>query len=237
MRLTPSSHPLAAQVDRPMRRTLLNCLKAVRPLRVGPIMKRRKFISLFGGFAATWPLLAQAQIGARRARIGVLVPFPKDDTEGQKRVATFLHELERLGWVEGRNLEIEYRWVTSDPPRAAMEMTQLQLDVIFTIATPLAAALQQATRTLPIVFVMVADPVAAGLVASLQKPGGNITGFQNFDYGISTKWLELLKEIAPHVARVGVIRDPTISSNLAQFAAIQSVSRSFAVELTPTRWS
>lgn len=196
-------------------------------------MQRRKFIRLFGGFAATFPLAARARIAARKARLGMLIPFPQDDTEGQKRVATVRRELERLGWAEGRNLEIVYRWATSDIQRAAVEMTQLQPDVILTIATPPAAALQQATGTLPIVFVMVADPVAAGLVSSLQKPGGNLTGFQNLDYGMSTKWLELLKEIAPHVARVGVVRDPTVSSNVAQYAAVQSVSRSFQVELTP----
>ena len=196
-------------------------------------MKRRKFITLIGGAAAAWPLAVRAQLGERKARIGVLMPFPKDDPQGQTRIAAFLQELQRLGWTEGRNLQIEYRWVTGDLPKAAMELTQLQPDVIFATATPSVAALQQATRSLPIVFVMVADPVAAGFVASLAKPGGNITGFPNFEYGISTKWLELLKEIAPHVTRVGVIRDPTVTSNVGQFAAIQSVAPSFGVELTP----
>lgn len=196
-------------------------------------MKRREFITLFAGATATWPLAALAQIGERKARIGVLMPFPKDNSEGQARIAAFLQELQKLGWSDGRNLQIEYRWATGDLPKAAAELTQLRPDVIFATATPSVAALQQATRTLPIVFVMVADPVTAGFVASLAKPGGNITGFPNFEYGISTKWLELLKEIAPHVTRVGVIRDPTITSNVGQFAAVQSVAPSFGVELTP----
>jgi ABC-type uncharacterized transport system substrate-binding protein len=196
-------------------------------------MRRREFITLLGGTATTWPLAARAQPSERKARIGVLMPFPKENLDGQARIAAFLQEMQKLGWTEGRNLQIEYRWATDDLTKAATELTQLSPDVIFATATPSVAALQQATRTLPIVFVMVADPVAAGFVASLAKPGGNITGFPNFEYGISAKWLELLKEIAPHVTRVGVIRDPTITSNVGQFAAVQSVAPSFGVELTP----
>ena len=195
-------------------------------------MRRREFISLLGG-AATWPLAARAQQPERMRRIGVLMPFPVDNSEGQARIAVFLQELQKLGWNDGRNLQIEYRWATSDFRKAATELAALPLDVIFATATPSVAALQQATRTLPIVFVMVADPVTAGFVASLAKPGGNITGFPNFEYGIGTKWLELLKEIAPRVTRVGVIRDPTVPSSVGQFAAIQSVAPSFGVELTP----
>lgn len=147
--------------------------------------------------------------------------------------AAFLQELQKLGWNEGRNLQIEYRWATRELRKAATELVELEPDVIFATATPSVAALQDVTRTLPIVFVMVADPVTAGFVASLAKPGGNITGFPNFEYGIGTKWLELLKEIAPRLTRVGVIRDPAVTSNVGQFAAIQSVAPSFAVEVTP----
>jgi len=197
-------------------------------------MRRREFIGLIG--AAVLPLVANAQQAERMRRIGVLMPFAKDNSEAQARIAAFLQELQRLGWTTDRNLQVEYRWSTGDADssrKAATELAALPLDVIFATATPSVAALQQATRTLPIVFVMVADPVTAGFVASLAKPGGNITGFPNFEYGISTKWLELLKEIAPRVTRVGVIRDPTVTSNVGQFAAIQSVAPSFGVELTP----
>jgi putative ABC transport system substrate-binding protein len=194
-------------------------------------MRRREFIGLFG--AAVLSPVASAQQAERIRRIGVLVPFSKDDSDGQARIAAFLQELQKLGWSEGRNLQIEYRWTTGDLQKAATELAALPLDAIFATATPSVAALQQATRTLPIVFVMVADPVTAGFVASLAKPGGNIAGFPNFEYGIGTKWLELLKEIAPRVIRVGVIRDPTVTSNVGQFAAIQSVAPSFGVELTP----
>jgi putative ABC transport system substrate-binding protein len=197
-------------------------------------MRRRAFIGLVG--AAVLPLVASAQKAERVRRIGVLMPFAKDNPEGQARIAAFLQELQRLGWAADRNLQVEYRWTTGDAEtsrNAAAELVALPLDVIFAAAVPPVAALQQATRTLPIVFVMVTDPVAAGLVSSLAKPGGNITGFPNLEYGLSTKWLELLKEIAPRVTRVGVIRDPTITSNVGQFSAIQSAAPSFGVELAP----
>ena len=198
-------------------------------------MRRREFIGLIGG-AAALPFVANAQQGERIRRVGVLVPFAKDDAVGQARIAAFLQALQQLGWTTDRNLQVEYRWTTGDldtSRKAAMELASLPLDVIFATATPSVAALQQATRTLPIVFVMVADPVTAGFVSSLAKPGGNITGFPNFEYGIGTKWLELLKEISPRITRVGVIRDPTVTSNVGQFAAVQSVAPSFGVELTP----
>jgi putative ABC transport system substrate-binding protein len=193
-------------------------------------MKRREFIALIGG-AATIPLMAQAQQSERTRRIGVLMPFPKDNSEGQKRIAAFLQELQQLGWIDGRNLQIEYRWETGDIRRAAMELVALSLDVIFASTTPALAALQPATRTLPIVFAQVADPVSAGFVASMAQPGGNVTGFTNIEYGVGAKWLELLKEIAPRVTRVGVIRDPAVTASIGQFGAIQSVARSFGVEL------
>jgi putative ABC transport system substrate-binding protein len=198
-------------------------------------MRRRKFLRLVGSGTAAWLLAAHAQQAERMRRIGVLMPFAKDNPEAQARIAAFLQELQKLGWSTDRNLQVEYRWSTGDPGssrKAATELAALPLDAIFATATPSVAALQQATRTLPIVFVMVADPVTAGFVASLAKPGGNITGFPIFEYGIGTKWLELLKEIAPRVTRVGVIRDPTITSNVGQFAAIQSVAPAFGVELT-----
>lgn len=195
-------------------------------------MRRRQFLSVLSG-AATWPLVAPAQPTERRARVGLLMPVAIHNSNANARVAVFIQELQRRGWTEGQNLQIEQRWTAGDLSKAATELVELDLDVIFATATPAVAALQQATRTLPIVFVMVADPVNTGLVASLAKPGGNITGFANFEYGLATKWLELLKEIAPHITRVGVIRDPAITAGVGQFAAIQSVAPSFGVELTP----
>jgi len=199
-------------------------------------MRRRKFITLIGG-AAMWPLATRAQQPERTRRIGVLMPYPnQDNPEVQARLKVFLQELRHLGWSTDRNLQVEYRWTSGDTgssQKAAMEMAALPLDVILATSTPSVVALQQATSTLPIVFVMVADPVAAGFVASLAKPGGNMTGFPIFEYGIGTKWLELLKEIAPRITRVGVVRDPIVPSNVGQFAAIQSVAPSFGVELTP----
>ena len=196
-------------------------------------MQRREFILLLGGAAATWPLAARAQQAERMRRVGVLMPFAKDNPEAQARFAAFLQELQKLGWTESRNLQIEYRWDTGDLRKAATELVTLSPDVIVAYTTPAVAALQPATRTVPIVFVQVADPVTAGFVASLAKPGGNITGFTPFEYSIGAKWLELLKEIAPHVTRVGVIRDPTSTSSIGQFAAIQSATRSFGVEVSP----
>ena len=177
------------------------------------------------------PLMAQAQQSERTRRIGVLLPFPKDNLEGQTRIAAFLQEMQQLGWSDGRNLQIEYRWETGDIRKAAMELVALSPEVIFASTTPALAALQPVTRTVPIVFAQVADPVSAGFVANMAQPGANITGFTNIEYGIGAKWLELLKEIAPRVTRVGVIRDPTVTASIGQFGAIQSVARSFGVEL------
>jgi len=196
-------------------------------------MRRRDFIKVIAGSAAAWSLAARAQQAEQMRRIGVLMPFTKDNPEMQERLAAFLQELQKLGWTEGRNLQIEYRWDTGDLRKAATELVTLSPDVIVAYATPAVAALQPATRTVPIVFVQVADPVTAGFVASLAKPGGNITGFTPFEYSIGAKWLELLKEIAPHVTRIGVIRDPTSTSSIGQFAAIQSATRSFGVEVSP----
>src|SRR3974390_1676143 len=193
-------------------------------------MKRREFITLIGGMAA-WPLAAHAQQNERVRRIGVLMPLAKDNPEAQARTAAFLQELQKLGWTEGRNLQIEYRWDTGDLRKAATELVTSSPDVILASGTPAVAALQQATRTVPIVFAQVADPVSGGVVASLAKPGGNITGFTNFDYGMGAKWVELLKEIAPPVIRVGVIRDPTSTASIGLLAAIQSAARLFGLEV------
>ena len=196
-------------------------------------MRRRDFIKVIVGSATTWPLAVRAQQPERMRRVGVLIPFAKDNPEGLARIAAFVKELQQLGWTDGRNLQIEYRWDTGDLRKVATELVAMSPDVILAIATPAVAALQQATRTAPIVFTQVADPVSAGFVASLAKPGGNITGFTNLDYDIGAKWLELLEDIAPNVTRVGVIRDPTITSSIGQFVAINSVARSFGVQVSP----
>jgi putative ABC transport system substrate-binding protein len=199
-------------------------------------MKRRAFISLLGGAAAAWPLTARAQQGERMRRIGNLMNVPENDREVPARIAAFLEGMQQLGWTEGRNLSIDHRWATGDADhyrRYAAELVALAPDVILATASPSVVALQQATRTVPIVFVQVIDPVGAGLVASLARPGGNTTGFTAFEYGMSTKWLELLKEIAPTVTRVAIVRDPGITAGIGQFAAIQVAAPSFGVELTP----
>jgi putative ABC transport system substrate-binding protein len=196
-------------------------------------MRRRDFIKAIAGSGAVWPLAAHAQQNERMRRIGVLMPFAKDNPEGQARTAAFLQELQKLGWTEGRNLQIEYRWDTDDLRKAATELVALSPDVLFASTTPAVAALQQATRSVPIVFTQVTDPVSGGFVASLAKPGGNITGFTNVDYGFGAKWVELLKEIAPHVTRVGVVRDPTSTASIGQLGAIQTAALSFGLEVSP----
>src|SRR6516165_8334187 len=202
------------------------------PTRWITLMKRRDFITLAGGMAV-WPLAARAQQSEQMRRIGVLIPLAKDDPEAQARIAAFVQGLQKLGWTEGRNLQIEYRWDTGDLQKAATELVALSPDVIFANSTPAVAALQQATRSVPIVFAQVADPVSGGLVASLAKPGGNITGFTNFDYTMGAKWVELLKEIAPYVTHVGVIRDPIETVSIGQLAAIQAAARTFGLETSP----
>jgi hypothetical protein len=175
-------------------------------------IRRRDFITLLGG-AAAWPLATQAQQPERMRRIGVLMNLAADDTEAQARLAAFSQGLQELGWTVGRNVQIDYRWGAADPnhvPKGALELVALAPDVIMATSSPATAALLQATRTVPIVFVQVADPVGAGLVASLAQPGGNATGFSAFEYGISVKWLELLKEIAP---RSDAGSDPSRSNN------------------------
>ena len=199
-------------------------------------IKRREFITLLGGAAATWPLAARAQQPERVRRIGVLINPAADDPEGQGRLAAFLQALALLGWIVDRNVRIDYRWAAGDPDRArrgAAELVALAPDVILAATTPGVTAVQQATRTVPIVFVTVIDPVSAGFVSTLARPGGNTTGFALFEYGTSAKWLELLKQIAPRVTRVAVVRDPTQVSGTGQLAAIQAVAPSFGVELSP----
>jgi putative ABC transport system substrate-binding protein len=199
-------------------------------------MRRREFITLLGGAAAAWPIAARAQQPDQMRRIGVLMPLAADDTEGQTRLNAFLQGLRELGWTEGRNVRIDTRWAAGKPDeirKYAAEFAALAPDVILAAATPIVAALQPASRTVPIVFALVADPVAAGFVDSLSRPGGNITGFMNFEYGISAKWLELLKEISPRVTRVAVIRELTSPSGIGQFGALQTAAPSLGVELVP----
>jgi putative ABC transport system substrate-binding protein len=198
-------------------------------------VNRRSFITLFAG-AAAWPLAARAQQGERMRRIGMLMNLTADDRESQIRNAAFLQGLQQLGWTEGGNVRIDYRWAAGDADRFrryAAELVALAPDVILASASPAVAALQQATRTVPIVFVIVIDPVGVGFVASLPRPGGNTTGFTLFEYGVAGKWLELLKEIAPGVTRVAVLRDPAIAAGIGQLGAIQAVAPSFGVELSP----
>src|SRR5262249_40629866 len=192
------------------------------------------FIKLLGSGVAAWPLAARAQQGERVRRVGVLMNLAVGDPEGEARIAAFVQALQRLGWSEGRNLRIDYRWAADDAGalhRYAEELSALAPDVILAADAPSVQALQQATRTVPIVFAIVADPVGAGIIDSLARPGGNTTGFTPFEYGISGKWLELLKEIAPRVTRVAGLRDLTLG--LGQLGAIQSVAPSLGVELTP----
>jgi putative ABC transport system substrate-binding protein len=200
-------------------------------------MRRREFIALAGAAAAGWPLAARAQQGDRIRRIGVLMASAADDAESQARIAALLQGLQQLGWSDGRNVRIDTRWATTDSGdirRHAVELAALAPDVIVAATgTTTVAPLLQATRTVPIVFAVVIDPVGAGFVASLARPGGNATGFTIFEYGMSGKWLELLKEIAPRVTRAAVLRDPAIASGIGQFGAVQAVAPSLGVELSP----
>ena len=198
-------------------------------------MRRREFITLLGGAAAAWPLAARAQQGVRR--IGIVMNLAADDPEGQARVAAFLQGMQEAGWAVGRNAQIDIRWgMSGDPERIRKNVTELVTltpDAIFATTFPIVVGLQQATRSVPIVFAGLFDPVGAGLVASLARPGGNTTGFASFEYGLSVKWLELLKQVAPRVTRVAVLRDSLTAVGIGQLAAIQGVAPSFGVELTP----
>jgi len=198
-------------------------------------MKRREFITLLGGAAAAWPLAARGQQGERVRRIGVLAYWAADDAEGRARLAAFTHALKQLGWSDGRNLRIDIRWATADDiGRHAAELVTLAPDVLLAATgTATVASLLRATRSVPIVFATVIDPVGAGFVASLAHPGGNATGFTIYEYSMSGKWLELLKEIAPRVRRAGVVRDAAVASGIGQFGAVQIVAPSLGVEVTP----
>jgi putative ABC transport system substrate-binding protein len=198
-------------------------------------MRRREFISLLGGAVIAWPLAARAQQPERMRRIGVLSALAEDDQDNNARLEAFRQRLQQLGWTDGHNVRIDYRFVagkSENYSKYAAELVALAPDVILAPGSSLVPVLQ-ATRTIPIVFPIAADPVGSGLVESLSRPGGNATGFLLFEYDLSAKWLELLKEIVPGVARAGVLRDPTAITGIGQFAVIQSVARSVGVEVSP----
>jgi putative tryptophan/tyrosine transport system substrate-binding protein len=199
-------------------------------------LKRREFITLLGGaVAAAWPLAARAQQAERMRRVGMLTPLPADDPEVQRRYAGFLQGLQQLGWTDGRNIRIDARWSGGNASltrKYAEELARLAPDVIVATGSAGVEPMLQATRTVPVVFVIVPDPVGAGYVDSLARPGGNATGFLMFEYDLSAKWLELLKQIAPNVTRAAVLRDAAISSGVGQFAVIQSVARSVGVDVS-----
>jgi putative tryptophan/tyrosine transport system substrate-binding protein len=199
-------------------------------------MRRREFITLVGGAAATvaWLPLARAQQGERMRRIGVLFGLPADDPQGKAIIAVFLQALQQLGWTDGRNLQIEYRWGAGDAEalrKHAAELVTLTPDVMLATGGTSMGPLLQATRSVPIVFANVPDPVGSGFVESLSRPGGNATGFVQFEYNLSGKWLELLKQIAPDVTGAAILWDPTIIAGIGQFAVIQSVAPSLGVEV------
>jgi putative tryptophan/tyrosine transport system substrate-binding protein len=198
-------------------------------------MKRREFITLLGG-AAAWPLAARAQQGDRMRRIGVLMNTTADDPEGQARIAAFHQGLQESGWTLGRNARIDVRWGAFDADsshRYATELVALVPEVVVVSTSAAMGALQQMTRSVPIVFVNLVDPVGAGYVESLARPGGNATGFTAFEYGLSGKWLELLKEIAPSVTRAAVLRETAVAAGVGQYAIIQAVAPSLGIELRP----
>ena len=199
-------------------------------------MRRREFITLFGGIAAGWPLAARAQQPERVRRIGVLQGGTADDPNLQAGIAAFQQELQRLGWTDGGNVRIDRRHGAGDADttrKQAAELAALAPDVLLAGGSTSLGELLRATRTVPIVFYFVPDPVGSGWVKSLSRPGGNATGFMQFEYNLSAKWLEMLKEIAPRVTRVAVLWDPAIPAAIGQFAIIQSVAPSLGVELTP----
>jgi putative ABC transport system substrate-binding protein len=199
-------------------------------------MIRRQFITLIGGAAAGWPLAARAQQPDRVRRVGALMPTAIDDPQSKARMAAFQQELQRLGWIDGRNLRIDVRWTSGDDAdtrKYAAELAALAPDVILAAGSAAVGPLLQVTRVVPIVFAIVPDPVGGGFVESLAQPGGNATGFMTFEPGIAAKWLELLKEIAPRVKRAAVIRDAAITAGIGQWSAIQAVSPSIGIEVNP----
>jgi putative tryptophan/tyrosine transport system substrate-binding protein len=199
-------------------------------------MRRRKFIALLGSSAVAWPLGGACAAGGAHAHIGVLMNTAADNPEGQADVAAFQQALQKLGWTDGRNVRIDTRWGANDINRVsryAAELVAIPADIILASGTVSVAAFQHAARTIPIVFVQVSDPVGAGVVDTLARPGGNVTGFMNFEYSLSGKWLELLKQIAPRLTRAAVVRNPTNPAGIAQFSAIQALARSLGVEVSP----
>src|SRR6516165_4637766 len=201
-----------------------------------PYRDRREFITLLGG-ATAWPLAVRAQQGEPVRRIGVLMNSPADDAQGQGRFAAFLQGLQQLGWSEGRNVRIDVRWGAQGDSETnrqhAAELVALAPEVILASTAPPTAALQRATRTIPVVFAMVVDPVGTGIVASLSRPGGNITGFMQFEFSVAGKWLELLKQIAPGVTRAAILRDPSIPTGIGQFAVLQAMAPPLGIEVIP----
>jgi putative ABC transport system substrate-binding protein len=198
-------------------------------------LKRREFITLLGG-AVVWPRAPRAQQGERMRRIGVLMNIAADDPNGRLRIAALLEGLQSLGWTVGSNLQIDTRWAAGDDDlfrKYAMELVAAAPDIILAATSSAMVPLWQMTRVIPIVFVNTIDPVGAGYVKSLARPGGNATGFLLFEYSISGKWLELLKQIAPHVTRAAVLRDPATAAGIGQFAALQAVAPALGVELSP----
>jgi putative tryptophan/tyrosine transport system substrate-binding protein len=201
-----------------------------------PDVRRRELIALLGGAAAAWPRTAWPEQVQRMRRIGVFMNYAEDTPQSQARLASFSEELQKLGWTSSRNLQVEYRWGIADADhnrRNAAELVALAPDVLLASATAATTALVQTTRTIPIVFVNVVDPVGAGFVQSMARPGGNATGFIPFEYGMGGKWLERLKQVAPGVRRVAVLQNPIVVSRSGQLGAIEAVAPSLGVELSP----
>jgi putative ABC transport system substrate-binding protein len=199
-------------------------------------VNRRQFITLLGGAAVALPLAAQAQQAGGMRRIGVLMNSAADDPESQVRLTAFVQELQRLGWIIDRNVQIEARWSAADVStlrRHAAELAALAPDAILAGVGGTVAPLLQATRTVPIVFAQSIDPVGTGFVASLARPGGNVTGFTQFEYSLAGKWPELLKEVAPRVTRAAILREPSTSAGIGQWAVVQATAQSFGMELSP----
>ena len=197
-------------------------------------MKRREFITLVGGAAVTWPLAVRAQPVDRMRRVGVLMNYFEDDPDAQARLSSFLRGLRQLGWVDGSNVQIVIRWTAGEPTRvqaSVEDLIALGPNVIFAPGSPAVALLRKTTNKIPIVFAGVVDPVGAGFVASMARPGGNVTGFTQFEYAMCGKWPELLKEIAPNVTRAAIIQDTTIAAGTGQLRAIEAAAPSFGIEL------